>query len=75
MTDRLLTLPQKFLDDFGVSLRAGDAKRVGRMVDWARARGWKHCDLAAIAMGVSGVDEAQFDAILYEADSLESGEE
>lgn len=71
MTERLLTLPDKFLADLAIAIRTNDARRVGKMADWARARGWRYDDLAAIAKGVSGIDVAEWDALLYEADSLE----
>lgn len=55
------------------AIRTGDASTVGRVVDFLR---WKGLDYAAqyrLAHKLTGIDPAEWDGLLYEADEEGTG--
>ena len=57
------------------AIRDHDAARVGRLVDFLRFRcRANYDDCLEIAQGLTGIDEADWDELLFEADMLDSAE-
>jgi hypothetical protein len=55
------------------ALATRNAREFGRIADFCRHRlGWNHDKLLSEAHRVTGADPADVDALLYEADTLET---
>lgn len=53
------------------AIKARDLARIGRLVDHARSCGMNYRELAQHATAAAGIDEAEWESLCYEADSLE----
>ena len=51
-----------------------DAKEVGRIADMLRAKGMNHGESWRFFSNITGIQMAEYDALLYEADELEARE-
>ena len=63
-----------FRGAFAQAIRDQDARTVGRMVDALRfRRRANYAECFALAHNLTGIAEAEWDELLYEADQLEDG--
>jgi len=56
------------------AIRNRDLRRVGSLVDAARAAGMNYHDISSAACAASGIDPAEWETLLYAIDSGEAEE-
>lgn len=55
------------------AIKAKDLARIGRLADHARSCGMNYRELAQHATAAAGIDEAEWESLLYEVDTQSEG--
>ena len=62
----MATLKEQIAD----AVTRDDARKAGRIAEALRGDGWRYSNIAKLFNDASGIDAADFDLLMYEADTL-----
>lgn len=69
-----MRIPITFNEDIARAVKACDVRKLSRLVDVGRAAGATYKDLFERASAATGIDEAEWDALMKECDEIDSGD-